>query len=303
MASIYDVARPGLVHHMIHPNIIFDPPRHVDTLIALSRRPDIGAFDCCLPYDPALRARAAEGLKGCGKSICYACHMLPHGRVRPATEDFLELSLLKLFYENQIEAAVQIGATGFIFVSGPDYPEAERPAAMARFAEFVRWFCEKLRPHGITAMLEPFDRFVDKRFLYGSIDECAALMRDLSDIPNLAIELDFGHLPLMGEPIDHAVQTLAPYIRRVHLGNCVLRDPKHPLYGDKHPPIGLPGGENARDALRRALAALAEIGFLSPEAKGDLLIEMTPFPGRDAEYTIAQQFELLEEVWAELCRE
>ena len=116
---------------------------------------------------------------------------------------------------------------------------------------------------------------------------------------NLGIELDVAHVPLMGESFETAIRTVAPYLGRVHLGNCVLRDKTHPHYGDTHPPIGLPGGEIDVPELLQILRLLLDAGFLSTENRGNLLIEMTPWPGRSVEQTIADGFGRLNAAWKE----
>ena len=188
--------------------------------------------------------------------------------------------------------------SGFIFASGGPTPAAATAANHAAFADFCRWLCGELKPHGITALLEPFDMTIDKKFLYGPTKECVALIESLRpDVDNLAIELDAAHVPLMGETFEDASRTVAPHLKRVHLGNCVLRDKANPRYGDTHPPMGYPGGEIDVPELTKILRALLEIGFLNLKERGSLVIEMTPWPDKSVEETIADGFERLNAAW------
>jgi sugar phosphate isomerase/epimerase len=159
----------------------------------------------------------------------------------------------------------------------------------------VGWLCEQLGRHGISGLLEPFDMTIDKCFLYGPSQVCADFVA--AGPENLGIELDLAHVPLMGEGFAQAIRNSAPHLRRVHLGNCVLRDTSHPRYGDTHPPIGLPGGEIDTPELAEILTLLLEVGFLSNTERGDFVFEMTPWPGKSVEETVADTFSRLDQAW------
>ena len=206
-----------------------------------------------------------------------------------------------MIVRDMIDQAAAIGATGFIFPSGGPTPAQATPAHHLAFAAFCRWLCGELTPHGITAQLEPFDTTIDKKFLYGPTAACVALIELLSPgVDNLGIELDVAHLPLMGEGFEQAIRTVAPHLKRVHLGNCVLKDRGHPRYGDTHPPAGFPGGEIDVPEMTTILRLLLEVGFLSRENRGNLVIEMTPWPGKSVDETIADGFERLAKAWEQV---
>lgn len=294
---IQNYAKLGLVHHLLYPDCVRDMDYHEKTLAQFLRREDIQAMDCCVPFDPAIRERLLPQLKNCGKDIAYALHLFPARKISLASWDIQEQAITRMILKDQIQMAAQMGATGFVFVSGADVPE-DRPRAREAFKDFCRWFCKELKPYGITALLEPFDRTIDKKFLYGPTQDCVELMAELrEEFDNIAIELDIAHLPLMFETFPEAIARCAPYIERVHLGNCVLKDTTHPLYGDMHPPMGLPGGEIDVPELTVALQCLYDCGYLSKENPKPLVMEMTPFPGKTPEYTIAQTYERLAQAW------
>ena len=199
---------------------------------------------------------------------------------------------------DMVKQAAEIGASGFIFASGGPPPSTATPSHYEAFRGFVKWLCGELKPHGITALLEPFDSTVDKCFLYGSTRSCVDLIESLRpDVTNLGIELDAAHLPLMDEPFSEAIHTVAPYLQRVHLGNCVLADPSHPRYGDTHPPLGYPGGEIDIPEIADILRNLHDIGFMNTQDRGDILLEMTPWRDVSVEETVTDGYRRLEEAW------
>ncbi len=297
---ISNYAKVGLVHHLLYPKCTTDAGYHADTLKEFIKRTDIEALDCCLPYDPELRKELIPLVRDCGKDVGYALHLFPARKISLASTDIQEQAIARILLTDQIQMAAAVGATGFVFVSGADVPNA-RPEARAAFRRFCQWFCSQLEPHGIDALLEPFDREIDKRYLYGPIDDCVALVQDVRKTnPNMAIELDMAHLPLMFEDFASSIARCAPYMNRVHLGNCVLRDRQHPLYGDNHPPMELEGGEIGKDELVVILQNLLDHGYLSEKNRKPLILEMQPFPGKSVEYTVERSMELLHRAWEEV---
>jgi sugar phosphate isomerase/epimerase len=294
-------ARVGLVHHLLYPDCGETPEEHTRTLLALAERTDIETFDCCLPYDEEGRSRLGPALRRCGKvDVTFATHFFPLRKLSFCTAMKTEQAQIRMIVRDMVEQAAAIGATGFIFASGGPSPEVAVPANHAAFADFCRWLCGELKRRGITALLEPFDSAVDKRFLYGPTAACVALVESLRpEVDNLGIELDLAHVPLMGESYEQAIRTVAPHLQRVHLGNCVMRDATNARYGDTHPPIGLPGGEIDVPELTEILRLLLAAGFLATNRRGNMVLEMTPWPGRSIEETIADAFRRLHAAWRE----
>jgi sugar phosphate isomerase/epimerase len=299
--DIRSYATLGLVHHLLYPECVNDPDLHTATLETFIHRDDMETFDCCLPYGSERRKRLADAIQNSIKEVVYTTHLFPLRKISLASTSPAEQGLSRVVLRDQIDVATEIGAVGFIFASGADVPEAERPAARLAFADFCRWFCGELKPHNLVALLEPFDRTFDKKYLYGPTSECVELIRSLRpEVDNLGIELDFAHLPLMGETFAEAVRTVGPYLHRAHLGNCVCRDPNHPFYGDKHPPIGIEGGEIDVPQLVEILRALLDSGYLNRGRRGALVLEMQPFPGKTPDETVADAMARLRAAWAEV---
>ena len=292
-------ARLGLAHHMLYPDCTEDFDYQLETLTSLAERSDIETFDCFAPYGERHRAKVIPLIRACDKvDVTFTTHLFPFPRV-PATEPSVSLQgLVRVVIGDMIEQAAAAGGNGLIFTSGPPSPKEATAAHYEAFADFCRWLCDRCAPHGITVMLEPFDTDVDKRYLYGPTQQCVRLIESLQpDVQNFAIELDLAHVPLMGETFSQAIRTSAPHLKRVHLGNCVFKDRSHPLYGDKHPPIGYDGGEIDTPELTEIFRCLLEIGFLDSRRRGNLVLEMTPWPGRSVEETVADGFARVEAAW------
>jgi sugar phosphate isomerase/epimerase len=208
-----------------------------------------------------------------------------------------------MIVSDMVRQAAAIGATGFIFASGgPPFAEG-REANHRAFFEFCRWLCGQLAPHRIDALLEPFDFDFDKKFLYGPLDRNLELVQRLSaECPNVGIELDVAHLPLMREEFASSIRRSSPWLKRVHIGNCSMRNPADRFYGDLHPPVGYPGGEIDTPQVAEILGLLREVGFLNPSNRGDLVLEFNPFPGRTEDETVADNLARLRAAWKQVDR-
>ncbi len=293
-------ARLGFSHFMLYPKCLEDSDDHVRTLEALVERDDIETFDCFIPYGQGRQERLTRAIRQSGKEdIGFFIHQFPYTKLLLSSSNPVEQHQSRLIIKEMITQAVAIGASSLTFASGPPSPANATDAHYAAFADFCRWLCGQLKPHRITALIEPCDTTVHKKFLYGPTQACVKLVESLQpNVNNFGILLDLSHIPLIGETFEQAIKTVAPYLKRVHLGNCVLKDKNHRLYGDRHPPIGFDGGEIDIPELTTILRCLLEAGFISKENRRSMLFEITPWPGRSVEETIADSFGRLNKAWA-----
>ena len=303
--SIKEYARLGLVHHMLYARCLNDPEYHEKTLVEMAARTDIETFDCCLPYGAERQERLAQAIRASGKEhVVFATHLFPLRKLSFCSTSYSEQAQARMVIADMVRQSASIGATGFIFASGGP-PAAEATAANKEaFYDFCCWLCGELAPHGIDALLEPFDFDFDKQFAFGPLDENLELARRVAaQHPNFGIELDVAHLPLMREDMLSSIRRSAPWLRRVHLGNCVMRDRGDPFYGDKHPPIGYPGGEIDTAQLVDVLGELLNVGFLDRDNRGDLVVELNPFPAMSEDASVADNFRRVNEAWAQVSPE
>ena len=296
--DIRKYAKLGLVHHMLYPECTTDPELHTETLLKFIKRNDIETFDCCLPYGEKHRKKLIPAIRNCRKTVCFTIHLYPLCKFPLAAVSYAEQAQTWMIIDDMIQQAIAISAEGFIFGSGiPSFYDAT-PEHFTVFNKFCLDLCSKLEPHNITVMLEPFDADIDKKFLYGPIDECAKLATGIcAKHNNFGFELDVAHLPLMGETFEHAIKMTAPKLKRVHLGNCVLKDKSNPLYGDQHPPMGIEGGEIDIPELAQILSLLLETGYLNKENRGALVLEMRPMPNCSVEDTVSDSMNRLKKAW------
>jgi sugar phosphate isomerase/epimerase len=297
--DLRDYARLGAVHHMMYPGCVMDPDYHVRTLEALLGREDIETLDFCVPYGAERRQRLVEACRSSGKGdVAYALYFFPATKLWFSTPLPHEQAQIRLILRDTIQQAVALGAKYLVFAAGGPPYNAARHEDFDRFARFCRWLSGELKPHGIVALMEPSDWEIDKGFLYGPTEACVRLIESLRpEVDNLALNVDLAHAPLMGEALTDAIRDSVPYLQRVHVGNCIMTDPEHELYGDMHPPIGMPGGEVDTAGVAEIFRCLLEVGYLSRESRGCVLLEARPWPDMTPEDSFLEQMARLQEAW------
>lgn len=294
--NIKKYAKIGLVYHLLYLKCAKDPVYHVKTLTEFIHNYDIETFDCILPFGDEHRKILIPHLKNCNKEIVFNNHISLLKKLNLSVNSYVNYEIIKIIIEDQIKIAIDIGASGYVFNSGKNVKNKYRCAALKNFRKFCRWFCQKLNKHNIMAMIEPFDYSIDKKFLIGPTSECADFVGSL-DIENLGIELDFAHVPLLGESFHDAIKNTSRYLKRVHLGNCVLKNFSSKWYGDKHPPLGITEGEIGIKELAEILLLLLKFGYLNKNKRGSLVLEIRPGDNLSQEETVADNFKKLNEAW------
>ena len=109
--------------------------------------------------------------------------------------------------------------------------------------------------------------------------------------------VDMGHVPLLGETLAQAFADSTPFVGHVHLGNCILEDRSHPLFGDKHVPWGTPGGEFGREGIVDFFRQAFACGYLGGGDRPTVSFEMRPYPDLSPERSLDRFFAEFDAAW------
>ncbi len=231
--------------------------------------------------DSAVRRKFAQRADKCKVNRTFLAQPTVFAeRLNPHSADRAERERAIRRLSDCLDEAAEIGADMMAFCSGP--ADGSRTAdSLAYYAEAIAALHEKAAALDIRLVLEPFDDRLDKKRLFGVTDRVIALMERLPpDWTHFSILVDLSHIPLLGEDVGTTVVRLAPYLGHVHIGNGVA-DREDDRFGDSHPYFGYPGGCNDTSEVSAFLAALIRSGYLSPDRKRTLGIEIADEDARD----------------------
>jgi sugar phosphate isomerase/epimerase len=198
-----------------------------------------------------------------------------------------------------IDEAVEMGASGVAFLSGPDPGADRRKEATDLLFDSLNQLCSHAARLGdIKVVVETFDYDIDKKALIGPNADAARLSGRLREKhSNFGLMLDLSHLPLQHESIEQGLNAARDHLVHAHIGNCVMRDKNHPAYGDQHPRFGIPGGENDVAEVADYIRTLMKIGYLKENQPRILSFEVKPMPGESSEIVLANAKRTLRDAW------
>jgi sugar phosphate isomerase/epimerase len=293
--------RPGIVHFKAYPVEQGIGPI-VESLRVLAEDSFFAAVEVSWMKDPVVRDEARVILAQSHLEVCYATQPAMFSQklsLNALDPDARRRALNQV--KNGVREACHLGARWVRLTAGKD-PGPERRAeakrllidSLVQVAEFARDYGDP----GLT--LKIFDRGIDKESLIGPYQdalEVAAAVRQAS--PTFGLLVDLSHFPLLREDPAVVIPALLPYLVHVHLGNCYIKDRRHPVYGDLQPRFDFPDSEVSVDDVRAFFRLLLDVGFLGPERRPVVSAEVRPLvAGERSELIVANAKRVMEEAWA-----
>ena len=201
----------------------------------------------------------------------------------------------------------------FAITSGFDVGISKRGEAKKILEDSIFNICQYLKEHSdrsggsMSVILETFDREYTHKLLIGPTSEAVEIVSNIRrDFSDIGLMLDLGHQPLIGEKMDYAVKQAHDYLKHVHIGNCVLKNKDDPRFGDTHPYLGYPGGENDVEEIAHFLETLKENNYFDKaniskiNELPTINFEIIRKPGDDVALLIANIKRVFAKAW-ELC--
>jgi sugar phosphate isomerase/epimerase len=197
-----------------------------------------------------------------------------------------------------IDEAYEMGAVGFAFLSGK-YTAEKKEEAYQALVKSTKELCAYAKAKGdIKVALEVFDYDVDKNSIIGPVMLAKRYAEDIiKEFDNFGLLVDLSHMPLLRETPAESILPIKDYIVHAHMGNCVVKDPSLPCYGDGHPRFGFPDSENDVAELVEYLRVLLAIGFLNTEKRPIVSFEVKPFGDEDPDLVVANAKRVLNRAW------
>lgn len=198
-----------------------------------------------------------------------------------------------------IDQAYELGATKLGFLSGLR-PNERVDEALQLLTDSIKELSLYARSKGnLVLSLETFDDQTDKKCLIGPNALAVEVAKEVRKIdPSFGLMLDLSHFPMQRETSREALMIARDYINHAHIGNCYIKDPADPAYGDQHPRFGYPGSENDVAELAEYLHLLLEIGYLNESSNNVVAFEVKPVGSESSDVIIAQSKRTLVDAWS-----
>lgn len=117
-----------------------------------------------------------------------------------------------------LDYALELGVTQLHCLAGNLPPKVSRERAHATYVDNLRYACERLRPHGITLLIEPINHFdMPGYFLTGSAQAAAVIAECGAD--NLALQFDVYHMQRMQGELAESLRIMMPLIRHIQVAD------------------------------------------------------------------------------------
>jgi sugar phosphate isomerase/epimerase len=298
--SLHKYMKVGLVHFMAFPATIKGEGPIVETIRKLAIDDYFTAIEITTIKDDGQRKQVRQMLETAHMTIAYGAQprLLTSGlNLNDLSEAGRQAALGNV--KAGLDEAYEIGATSFAFLSGT-YPVEQSEEAYQALVKSTLEICAYAQEKGdMKIALEVFDYDVDKKSLIGPAPLALRYAKEIREsYANFGLMVDLSHIPLIHETIEDALRPVQDYIVHAHLGNCVVKSPDLPAYGDVHPRFGFPNSENDVAEVVEYLRLLLDIGFLNTEKPPIVSFEIKPFGDEDPEIVIANAKRTLNAAWA-----
>ncbi len=237
----------GVVHYMSYLDTIEGKGPIVDNLEQCLNDSDFTVIDITHIEDFNARKRVAEILRHFGIRVIFSA--IPPMVFNEYNLSTLDSDLRKSAVsrgKELIDEALSLGAETVFFISGPDPDPQKREQAYSALYSSMKSLCSYARTKSthkeLVVALEPADRAVQHKQLLGPFSETSVFAKEVRrDYDNFGLVVDQSHIQQLNEQPESVFTQCAGFVCHIHLANAVVDDSTHPLYGDQHPPFGIPG--------------------------------------------------------------
>ena len=304
--SIYKYADVGLIHFMAYPQCGKGEGPILETLQKICEDDYFTFVEVTWMKDPEVRKQAARMIELAGMKCAFGGQpTLLSQKLNLNDPDEAGRKKAVDQIKADIDEAYELNAVGLGIVSGRDPGAAGKEEGLQLLFESTLEICDYAAEKGeMPIALETFDQVeYGKNTILGPTEDAVDFAEAVrAYYPNFGLMLDLSHLPLLGETPWQMLNTAKDVINHVHIGNCVMRDPSHPAYGDEHPAFGCAGGQNGVVELAEFLEGLFRFGYFDGVTPKPLSFEVKPIAAYNecSELVIANAKRALNKAWAML---
>ncbi len=299
--SLHSYMKVGIVQFMAFPETAKGEGPVLENMTKIAEDEFFGAIEITSIPDPKLRKQVARLLETAGLIVGFGAQPIElGGKLDLNSVDSATRKLAVDAMKKGIDEAAEIGAKRFAVLSGPYPGDDKAKAATDALVDSLGQLAGHAKGQGsIGLTLEVFDRTIDKKSLIGPTSEGVAVSKAVrKSHPDFGLMIDLSHLPLQFETAEQSLSAAAEHLVHAHIGNAVLKDSKHQLYGDLHPRFSLAEGENGVPEVVEFLRMLYKIGYIGEGQQNIVAFEVKPYGDETSGAVIAQAKRTLMEAWA-----
>ena len=301
IGSIYGYTKVGIVHFKAFPDVQFGEGPIVETLGKIAEDEFFTAVEVGWMKDVRVRNQARKLMEEAHLAVYYATQpAILSQKLNINSLDPAERLRAVKQVRNCINEAYDLGARALRLVAGKDPGDAKRPEAMKVLADSIHQFCEYAKKEGdLAVILKIFDRDIDKESLIGPFSDARTIAQEIAkEHSNFGLLADLSHFPLLREKPEESIPLVKDYLRHAQIGNCVMRDRRHPAYGDLQPRFGMEGGEIDTEDVADYFGVLWDNGFFQQKEMPVISAEVRPLlAGEKEEVIIANSKRVFNEAW------
>jgi sugar phosphate isomerase/epimerase len=297
--SLHDFMKVGIVQFMAYP-LVETKEEYLQSISSIIEDDFFSAIEIKSAPDNESGQQARQLFESAGMTVGYSAHPFLIRNQADLNSINIEERLRALdFMKMAIDEAYEMGAKNMALMSGKDPGPELREEAVGHLISSLQEMCIYAKSKGdLEILLEPFDHQTDFKCLIGPSQLAVRVAQEVRKTdPTFGLMTDLSHLPMLNESPAKALHTTRDFLKHVHMGNCVMRDRNHPLYGDKHPRFGYNGSEIDVPELAEFLRSLLDIGYLEEGKERIVAFEIKPVPGESSTAIIAQAKRTLRAAW------
>jgi len=297
--SLHAYMRVGIIHFMAYPEAGSGNGPIDESLRKILTDDYFDAVEITWIKDKDVRERARQMIQSAHISVAFGAQpMLLSQKQNVNSLDEGERKKAVDTVKAAIDEAYEMGAEGTAFLSGK-YEESSKEEAFQALLKSTKEICAYAKSKGNMKIVhEVFDYDIDKASLIGPASLAKRYAEEIKkEYDNFGLMVDLSHIPLLHESIKESLHPIKEHLVHAHMGNCVMKDPSMPAYGDQHPRFGFPNSENDVDELVEYLQALKDMGFLNKEKPPILSFEVKPTAGEDPDVVLAGSKRVLNRAW------
>ena len=300
--SMYNNMKVGIVHFKAFPSVVNGVGPVVETLRKLVEDDFWTAIEVGMVKNVKARNEARKLLEISHMEVCYATQpKVLSNKLNLNSFDKKERNQAISSVKSAVDEAYDLTATRVRLISGKDPGEERREEAKDILVDSISEIIDYANEQGkLFFTLKIFDRDIDKCSLIGHFKDAADVAEKLSKrFDNFGLLSDLSHFPLLGEDPKDAIPLIEKYPLDFHIGNCVMKERRHPLYGDLQPRFGVPGGELDTEDVIKYFQLLKDRKLIGSGKKPVVSAEVRPLLAEEySEAIIANTKRVIKEAWA-----